>query len=68
MALVEAARFLNSFEAGLAKARLEGEGVMSFVFDTHMSWEGMTGIIPIRLMVDDEDHEEARRILAESPL
>ena len=65
MALVEAARFLNSFEAGLAKARLEAEGIMSFVFDTHMSWEGMTGIIPIRLMVDDEDVEEARRILAD---
>jgi len=65
MALVEAGRYLNSFEAGLAKARLEAAGMMSFVFDTHMSWEGMTGIIPIRLMVDDEDFEEARRLLAD---
>jgi hypothetical protein len=38
--------------------------VESFAFDTEMSWEGLGGIIPIRLMVDDEDLDEARRILA----
>jgi hypothetical protein len=67
MALVPAGRYFNSFEAGLAKARLDDEGIMSFVFDTNMSWEGMTGIIPIRLMVDDEDLETALRILAAAP-
>jgi hypothetical protein len=64
MALVVAATFTNSFEAGVAQAKLEDEDMMSFLFDTEMSWEGFGGIIPIRLMVDDEDLEEAQRILA----
>ncbi|HEX8644431.1 MAG TPA: DUF2007 domain-containing protein [Allosphingosinicella sp.] len=67
MALVEAARFYNSFEAGVAKSRLDAEGIDSFLFDLQMSWEGMGGMIPIRLMVDDEDVEEAQRLLAEGP-
>lgn len=61
MALVLAGKYHNSFEAGLAKARLEDEGIMSFVMDTDMSWLG--GIVPIRLMVDDEDLDAAVRIL-----
>ena len=63
MALVELARFYNSFEAGLARSRLESEGIASFIFDLEMSWEGLGGMIPIRLMVDDEDCEEARSVL-----
>jgi len=65
MGLVAAGRYLNSFEAGLAKARLDDEGIMSFLFDMGMSWEGMTGIIPIRLMVDEEDLAQALRTLTE---
>ena len=66
MALVEAARFYNSFEAELAKARLEAEGITSFLFDTEMNWGGMDlGVVPVRLMVDDEDLDAARAILAE---
>jgi len=64
MALVELARFYNSFEAGVARSRLEADGLMCVLFDTEMSWEGLGGLIPIRLMVDDEDVDEARRILA----
>jgi hypothetical protein len=63
MALVEAARFFNSFEAGLARSRLEAEGVDCVLFDTEMTWEGLGGLIPIRLMVLDEDLAEARRLL-----
>jgi hypothetical protein len=66
MALVELARYFNSFEAGVAKSRLDDEGIMSFVFDTNMSWEGMGGIIQIRLMVDEDDLIRARRLLAEA--
>jgi len=66
MALVEFARYFNSFEAGVAKSRLDDEGIMSFVFDTNMSWEGMGGIIQIRLMVDEDDLIQARRLLSES--
>ena len=63
MALVELARFYNSFEAGAARSLLDAEGLHSFIFDLEMSWEGMGGVIPVRLMVDDEDREEATRIL-----
>ena len=65
MALVLAGKYHNSFEAGLAKARLEDGGVMSFIMDTDMSWLG--GIVPIRLMVDDEDLEAAVGILRADP-
>ena len=63
MALVRLANFYNSFEAGLARSKLAAEGIDSFLFDVEMSWEGLGGLIPIRLMVDDEDLEEAREIL-----
>lgn len=63
MALVLAARFYNSFEAGNARALLDANGIESVLFDLEMSWEGLGGLIPIRLMVLDEDLEEARSIL-----
>ena len=65
MALVELAKFYNSFEGGVVQSRLTSEGIDSFLFDINMSWEGIGGIIPIRLMVDDDDLPRARRILAE---
>jgi hypothetical protein len=64
MALVEAARFYNSFEAGLARSRLEEEEIGCVLFDTEMSWEAFGGVIPIRLMVLDEDLAAARAALA----
>ncbi|MEA3038738.1 MAG: hypothetical protein QOE79_1251 [Sphingomonadales bacterium] len=66
MALVELARFYNSFEGGVAQSRLTSEGIDSFLFDMNMSWEGMSGVIPIRLMVDGDDLPRALRILAEN--
>ena len=63
MALVEAQRFYNSLEAGLGRSRLEAEGIGCVLFDTEMTWEGMGGLIPIRLMVLDEDLAAARRAL-----
>jgi hypothetical protein len=62
MALVELARFSTSFEAGLARSVLEGEGIQCFIFDSEMQWSGLG--MQSRLMVDDEDAEEAARILA----
>ena len=62
--LVEAARFFNSLEAGLARSALEAEGIGAVLFDTEMTWEGLGGLIPIRLMVLYEDLDDARRVLA----
>ena len=62
--LVEAARFGNSLEAGLARSRLDAEGIGCVLFDTEMTWEGMGGLIPIRLMVLEEDLRQAQRMLA----
>jgi hypothetical protein len=64
MALVELARFYNSFAAGAAQSRLTSEGIDSFLFDMNMSWEGMGGVIHIRLMVDEDDRARAERLLS----
>lgn len=63
MALVEIARFYNSIEAGVAKSRLEADGIAGFLFDLEMSTAGAL-LIPVRLLVDDDDEAQARRILA----
>lgn len=62
MALVELARFDNGFEADLARARLEDEGIPAFLFDTGMSWIGSA--VPVRVMVDDSDEAAARALLS----
>ena len=64
MALVELARFYNSFEGGVVWSALDAEGIDSFLFDTEMNWGGLDGVVPVRLMVDEEDLEQARRVLA----
>jgi hypothetical protein len=66
MALVEANRYYNSIEAGMARARLEAEGIPSFIFDMEMNWGWSDGLIMIRLMVDDEDVARAHEILSAS--
>jgi hypothetical protein len=66
MALVEASRFFTRFEASLAKARLDAVDIPSFLFDMEMNWGGADlGVVPARLMVDDEDLDAARALLAE---
>ena len=65
MALVELARFYNSFEAGIVRSRLEADGIDGVLFDMNVAMgDGLSLLIPIRLMVDEEDEVEARRILA----
>ena len=51
-------------EAGLAKARLEAEGIPSFIFGMEMNPIFAGGVFNIQLMVDDEDLDEAKRILS----
>lgn len=63
--LVEVAKFYNSLDAGVARSRLEAEGLDAFLFDTEMNWGGLDGVVPVRLMVDEDDLNQARRLLAE---
>jgi Putative prokaryotic signal transducing protein len=66
MALVEAARFYTRIEASLAKARLDAADIPCVLFDMEMNWGGADlGVVPVRLMVDDEDEAEVRALLAE---
>jgi hypothetical protein len=68
MALVELAKYYNVFEASLVKGRLDAADVASILFDTEMNWGGLDGVVPVRLMVDEEDLALARRVLADRPL
>ncbi|HEX6661741.1 MAG TPA: DUF2007 domain-containing protein, partial [Sphingomicrobium sp.] len=64
--LAEAARYTTRVEADLARLHLESEGVEAVLFDAETSnFYGFFGglFMPIRLMVLDEDLDEARRLL-----
>lgn len=66
--VVEAARFNTQVEADLARLYLQSEGVEAVLFDSgHHSMWGLIGglFMPVRLMVLDEDLDEARRLLAD---
>jgi hypothetical protein len=63
MALVELGRF-DRQEAYIVHGRLESEGIPSFVFDAGASIaDGSYLLVPVRVMVDDEDVETARNLL-----
>lgn len=48
-------------------ALLADAGIEAVVLDTHTSiLEGSIGAIPRRLMVDDDDHAQASRVLREA--
>ncbi|MDX1781777.1 MAG: DUF2007 domain-containing protein [Thalassovita sp.] len=50
-----------------AKALLQGEGIDCFEMDVNMSvLEGGIGIFPRRLMVREDDHVRAERILRDN--
>ena len=66
MALVEAARFFTAIEAGIAKGALDAADIPAILFDTETNWGGMDlGVVPVRLMVDEDDLVRAQRLLAE---
>ena len=67
MSLVELARFDNRIEAELARLNLEAEGVGAVLFDAEMNSYGWGPLMPIRLMVVEEDLAEARRLLLSAP-
>jgi Putative prokaryotic signal transducing protein len=66
VSLVEAAKYYNSFEAGLAQSRLEDAGVDSVLFDLEMATYGIGLSIPVRLMVLDDDLHLAIKVLQDT--
>ena len=65
MALVELARFDSRVEADLARLRLESEGVDAILFDAEMNSFGWGPMMPVRLMVLEDDRDLAEQLLAE---
>jgi hypothetical protein len=64
MSLVELARFGSRIEADLARLALEANGIDAVLLDAEAnSFFGPGGLIPVRLMVLDEDHADAIDIL-----
>ena len=64
-ALVEAARFNWAYQAELARAFLESHGVRAVVFDTQSNLYSDGALVGVRVMVLDEDLEDARRALVD---
>ena len=64
--LVELIRLPNGAEAELLRGRLESAGVHAVCFDAGMNIADSLGMmIPVRVMVLDEDLAEAQALLAE---
>lgn len=63
MALVELTRIAGFTSAELLRSRLVSEGVHAVCFDTGIS-EGLDLMMPIRVMVLEEDLEEAHALMA----
>lgn len=67
MALVELGRFSNGVEASIIRGRLAADGIEAVCFDSGMNIAESVGImIPVRLMVNDQDLEAARTIIREA--
>ena len=65
MSLVELARYHTRVEADLARLALGAEGIDAVIFDAEAnSFFGGIGLIGVRLMVLDEELDEAAAILA----
>jgi hypothetical protein len=66
VSLVELARFGTRVEADLARLALGAEGIEAVIFDAEAnSFFGGGGLIGVRLMVLDEDFDQAAEILRE---
>ena len=66
MSLVELARFDTRVEADLARLALEAADIDAIIFDAEAnSFFGGGGLIGVRLMVLDEEFDEALAILSE---
>jgi hypothetical protein len=61
MSLVELQRFYSQVDAELARLRLEAAGIQSVIFDASAHFAG--AITGVRLMVLEEEKEEAEQLL-----
>ena len=67
MSLVEIGRF-NRNEAHILIGLLDSEGIFAIAVDGNASIaDGSYLLIPVRVMVDEEDEAAARRIIAALP-
>jgi hypothetical protein len=65
MSLVELARYGTRVEADLARLSLDAEGIDAVIFDAEAnSFFGGGGLIGVRLMVLEEEFDEAVAVLA----
>jgi hypothetical protein len=66
VSLVPLATYSTRIEADLDRLALEAEGIDAIIFDAEAnSFFGGGGLISVRLMVLDEDYEQAVLILRE---
>ena len=66
MSLVELAQFGTRVEADLTRLALESAGIDAVIFDAEAnSFFGGGGLVGVRLMVLEEELEEAQAILTE---
>jgi hypothetical protein len=64
LSLVELASYGTRVEAELARLALDAEGIEAVIFDAETnSFFGGGGLISVRLMVIEEDFDEAAEIL-----
>ncbi|HEU0311268.1 MAG TPA: DUF2007 domain-containing protein [Sphingomicrobium sp.] len=64
MSLVELARYGTRVEADLARLALDAEGIDAVIFDAEAnSFFGGGGLIGVRLMVLEEEYDQAAEIL-----
>lgn len=69
MALVELARYPSGIAAEIARSFLESHGVGAVTFDGGMNIADSAAFaIPVRLMVLDEDYDEAAKLLNEADI
>ena len=63
--LVELARFTNRTEAELARLNLQAEGIEVVLFNAEMGSLGFGALLPVRVMVLEEDRGRALELLEE---
>lgn len=65
--MIELIRTNDAVVISFVEALMRDAGIAYFVADQNMSvLDGSIGILPRRIMVDEEDAEAARRILADA--